>query len=174
MVVFSGCFVQELVLGWEFCTERLSSPSVLSRNDRVLSRFCCNDAWQVAMASSRKIFEPLPLHYKWCGFVSVVLGCAGMWTLIFSAFGEEIDVFGSVFHKLIRAGSCSLTRSGSIHNNCGLRTHFCYCFRSLLRNRTCGRLELRLREKVTTEGIDATDSLFMKAKPPVHGSCTLR
>jgi hypothetical protein len=26
------------------CTERLSSPSVLSRNDCVLSRFCCNDA----------------------------------------------------------------------------------------------------------------------------------
>jgi hypothetical protein len=92
----------------------------------------------------------------------------------FSAFGEEIDVFGSVFHKLIGAGSCSLTRSGSLYHNCGVRTHFCYCFPWLLRNRICGRLELRLREKVTAEGVDATDALFMKAKPPVHGSCPLR
>lgn len=67
--------------------------------------------------------------------MSVVLGCAGMSTMVFSAFGEEIDVFGSVFHKLIGAGSCSLTRSGTIYHNCGLRTHFCYCFPWLLRNR---------------------------------------
>jgi hypothetical protein len=95
--------------------------------------------------------------------------------MVFSAFGEEIDVFGSVFHKLIGAGSCSLTRSGSIYHNCGLRTHFCYCFPWLLRNREDLReVGIAITEKVTTEGVDATDSLFMKAKPPVHGSCTLR
>lgn len=60
MVVFSVCFVQEFgfrvrilhrtVLFSECCVkERLCSLSVL----------CCNDAWRVAMASSRKIFEPL-------------------------------------------------------------------------------------------------------------------
>ncbi len=147
----------------------------MSRNDCVLSRFCVVtmlDKWRWRPVGN--FLNPLPLHYKLCGFVSVVLGCAGMSTMIFSAFGEEIDVFGSVFHKLIGARSCSLTSSGSIYHICGLRTLFCYCFPWLLRNRICGRLELRLRENVTTEGVDATDSLFMKAKPPVHGSCTLR
>jgi len=47
-------------LGWEFCTEQLSSPSVVSRNDDcVLSWFCCNDAWQVAMASIKEKFWTL-------------------------------------------------------------------------------------------------------------------
>ncbi len=43
------------------------------------------------VASIRKTFEPLPLRYKWCGFVSVVLGCAGMSTMNFSRFGEFSD-----------------------------------------------------------------------------------
>lgn len=81
-------------LGWEFCTERLSSPSVVSRNDDcVLSRFCCNDAWQVAMASIKEKFWTLAttLQVVWLR-VSVVLGCAGMSTMNFFRFEEFSDL----------------------------------------------------------------------------------
>lgn len=174
MVVFSGCFVHELVLGWEFaqngCLLRVfcQGTTVFSLGFVVTMR----DKWRW-----RPVGKFLnPCHYITSGVASWVWcwdvqGCEHWFFPLLEKKSTCLAVF---FNKLIRAGSCSLTRSGSIYHNCGLRTHFCYCFPSLLRNRTCGRLELRLQEKVTTEGIDATDSLFMKAKPPVHGSCTLR
>lgn len=63
--------------------------------------------------------ETPPLHYKHCGFVSVVLGCTGFSALDLNAFvavagaEETVTVAAGVFRELIGA-ECSLTGSGSV------------------------------------------------------------
>ncbi len=63
--------------------------------------------------------ETPPLHYKHCGFVSVVLGCTGFSALDLNAFvavagaEETVTVAAGVFRELIGA-ECALTGSGSV------------------------------------------------------------